>query len=187
VRDDFATVGAAKVLKVRAGKSISLPTRRPDARPTRDALRCAAATATSAAPGAPALAAVDGSGATQWEAASLPATLTVPLKSAHRIDSVTLRWGLVQPGPPGPNVPPPPHPVRTRRATDYVVLGSRDGEHWHRLATVSGHATGTSDSLRFPPTKVRFLRLKVTAATKGLEGTEEPPLLQEIKAEGGSP
>ena len=101
-----------------------------------------------------------------------------------RIDSVTLRWGLVRPGPPGPNVPPPSHPVRTRRATDYVVLGSSDGSHWHRLAKVSGHATGTNDTLHIRPTKVRYLRLKITAATKGLEGKEEPPLLEELRAFG---
>jgi trehalose/maltose hydrolase-like predicted phosphorylase len=175
-------VGAGEVERVNGGGTLAIRTRRPDLAPTPDALRCAPAKATSANPGAPALAAVDGSGATQWEAASLPATLTVPLSAARRIDSVTLRWGLVRPGPPGPNVPPPSHPVRTRRATDYVVLGSRDGKHWRRLATVSGHATGTNDTLHFPPTKVRFLRLKVTAATKGIEGKEEPPLLQELKA-----
>jgi trehalose/maltose hydrolase-like predicted phosphorylase len=175
-------VGSGDVKRVSVGGTLALRTRRPDRAPTRDALRCAPAEATSAAAGAPPLAAVDGSGSTQWEAAALPASLTVPLKSPRRIDSVTLRWGLVRPGPPGPNVPPPPHPVRTRRATDYVVLGSRDGSHWHRLASVSHHATGTSDTLHFPPAKVRYLRLKITAATKGLEGSEEPPLLQEIKA-----
>jgi trehalose/maltose hydrolase-like predicted phosphorylase len=175
-------VRSGDVERVSVGGTLAIRTRRPDLTPTRNALRCAPAEASSANPGAPALAAVDGSGATQWEAASLPATLTVPLSTAGKIDTVTLRWGLVWPGPPGANVPPPSHPVRTRRATDYVVLGSRDGKHWHRLATVSGHATGTNDTLRIPPTKVRYLRLRVTAATKGLEGKEEPPLLEELKA-----
>lgn len=174
--------GAGKARKVSVGGTLAIPTRRPDLEPTPDVLRCAPATATSANPGAPALAAVDGSGATQWEAAALPASLTAPLGGARKIDSATLRWGLVRPGPPGPNVPPPSHPVRTRRATDYVLLGSRDGEHWRRLATVSGHATGTDDTLRFSPAKVRYLRLRITAATKGLEGKEEPPLLEELKA-----
>lgn len=174
--------GDGKVRKVSVGGTLAIPTRRPDLAPTRNALRCAPATATSANPGTPALAAVDGSGATQWEAAKLPASLTVPLGVVRKIDTVTLRWGLVRPGPPGPNVPPPSHPTRTRRATDYVVLGSSDGKRWHRLATVSGHATGTNDTLHFRPTKVRYLRLKITAATKGLEGTEEPPLLEELRA-----
>jgi trehalose/maltose hydrolase-like predicted phosphorylase len=175
-------VGSGAVEKVSVGGTLAIRTRRPDLAPTRNAVRCAPAKATSAAPGAPALAAIDGSGATQWEAASLPASLTVPLSAAREIDRVTLRWGLVRPGPPGPNVPPPPHPVRTRRATDYVLLGSLDGEHWHRLATVSGHATGTNDTLHFTPTKVRYLRLRITAATKGIEGSEEPPLLEELRA-----
>jgi trehalose/maltose hydrolase-like predicted phosphorylase len=183
VRDDYAAVGTGQVLKVSAGKSISLPTRRPDGpTPAGDAARCAAATASSAAPGAPALAAVDGSPATQWEATSLPASLTVPLKGTQVIDHATIRWGRVWPPPPGPNVPPPPHPVRTRRATDYVLLGSTDGRHWRRLGEVSGRSKGLLDEMRFPRTKVGYLRLKVTAATKGLEGEEEPPLLQELSA-----
>jgi hypothetical protein len=177
--------GSGGVRKVGAGKSITLPTRRPDLAPAHgDAVRCAAATADSAEPGAPALAAVDGSPATQWEAASLPASLTVPLHGAHRIAGATVRWGHTRSGPPGPNVPPPAHPVRTRRATDYVLLGSSDGRHWRRLAKVAGRAEGAVDRLRFRPASVRFLRLRVTAATKGLEGTEEPPLLQELSASG---
>jgi trehalose/maltose hydrolase-like predicted phosphorylase len=178
--------GSAKKLTVSAGESIALPTRRPDRPTRRDPLRCAAATASSANPGAPALAAVDGSPATQWEAAALPASLTVPLRGTRQVDGATVRWGHAWPPPPKPNVPPPFHPVRTRRATDYVLLGSSDGSHWRPLATVTGRAKGTVDRLRFPPTSVRYLRLKVTAATKGLEGKEEPPLLQELSASGPS-
>ncbi|MFZ0089712.1 MAG: hypothetical protein WAL63_09415 [Solirubrobacteraceae bacterium] len=55
------------------GHSLTLATARPDLRPTADAVRCRAATATSAQPGAPALAAVDGSPATDWGPATLPA------------------------------------------------------------------------------------------------------------------
>jgi trehalose/maltose hydrolase-like predicted phosphorylase len=183
VIDDYASVGTHAVLKVAAGESTSLPTRRPDgSTPKGDALRCAAARATSAAPGAPALAAFDGSPSTQWEATELPASLTVPLHATRKIGSATVRWGRVWPPPPGPNVPPPAHPVRTRRATDYVLLGSRDGKRWRPLARVAGRAKGLVDELRFKPTPVRYLRLKVTAATKGLEGKEEPPLLQELAA-----
>ena len=176
--------GSGELRHVEAGTSLTMKTRRPDLAPTRDPLRCAAATASSASPGAPALAAVDGSPATQWEAATLPASLTVPLRGTHRIDGATLRWGRAWPGPPGPNVPPPSHPVRIRRASDYVLLGSRDGKHWQRLAKATG-ATGTVDTLHFHPTSVRYLRLKVTAATKGLEGTEEPPLLETLRASAG--
>jgi trehalose/maltose hydrolase-like predicted phosphorylase len=177
--------GTGELRHVEAGTSLTTTTRRPDRAPTTDALRCAAATASSANPGAPALAAVDGSPATQWEAAALPASLTVPLRGTQRIDRATVRWGHAWPPPPKPNVPPPSHPVRTRRATDYVLLGSSDGKRWQRLASVAGRAKGTIDKLRFPPTSVRYLRLKVTAATKGLEGKEEPPLLQELSASAG--
>jgi hypothetical protein len=173
--------GSGRTHQVHAGAPLSVPTRRPDLAPSHgNALRCAAAGATSAAPGAPALAAVDGSPATQWQPGSLPAALTVPLHGAHRIDSATVRWGRSWPPAPAPNVPPPPHPVRVRRATDYVLLGSTDGKHWQRLARVAGRAKGTVDKLSFAPTSVRFLRLRVTAATKGLEGKEEPPLLEEL-------
>jgi trehalose/maltose hydrolase-like predicted phosphorylase len=182
--------GASGVRTVSAGGSLAVPTRRPDLLPSReDPLRCAAAEASSASPGAPALAAVDGSPATDWEAESLPASLTVPLHGARRIDRATVRWGQSWPGAPEPNVPPPPGPVVTRRATDYVLLGSRDGKHWKRLATVEGRTEGTVDELRFRPTAVRFLRLEVTAATEGLPGKEEPakeepPLLEELSASG---
>jgi hypothetical protein len=71
-----------------------------------------------------------------------------------------------------------------RRATDYVLLGSRDGHHWQRLAKVSGRSKGAVDSLHFRPTSARFIRLKVTAATKGIEGKQEPPLLEEMRASG---
>jgi hypothetical protein len=177
-------VGSGKVRRVSAGATLVLRTRRPDRAPTADALRCATATASTANPGAPALAAVDGSPATQWEAASLPASLTVPLGGTRRVDRATVRWGHAWPGPPKPNVPPPSHPVRLRRATDYVLLGSADGRHWRRLAAVHGRAKGAVDRLHFPPASVRFLRIRVTAATKGIEGAEEPPLLQELAASG---
>jgi hypothetical protein len=176
--------GSGGLRRVSAGHSLTLPTRRPDLTPTRDPLRCAAASADSAQPGAPALAAVDGSPATDWAAASLPASLTVPLHGVHRLDRATVRWGRSWEPAPEPNVHPPAHPVVTRRATDYVLLGSRDGQHWKRLAKVTGRTKGTVDKLHFRPTSVRLLRLKVTAATKGIEAKEEPPLLEELAATG---
>jgi trehalose/maltose hydrolase-like predicted phosphorylase len=176
--------GSGGVRRVSAGHSLTLPTRRPDLTPTGDPLRCAAASATSAAPGAPALAAVDGSPATDWQGASLPASLTVPLHGVHRLGHATLRWGRAWQPPPKPNVHPPTKPVLTRRATDYVLLGSPDGHHWKHLAKVTGRTKGTVDKLHFPPTTVSLLRLKVTAATKGIEGKEEPPLLEELAASG---
>ncbi|HWH20179.1 MAG TPA: glycosyl hydrolase family 65 protein [Solirubrobacterales bacterium] len=166
-----------QIHKVRAGAPLTIPTRRPDLTPTSNPLRCQAAKASSAHAGAPALAAVDGSPATDWEPTSLPATLTVPLHGTHRLDGATLRWGATWPPPPKPNVHPPARPVIPRRATAYTLEGSADGSRWQRLASVKGRAKGTVDHLHFPSTRVRFLRLKETAATEG-----EPPLLEELES-----
>jgi trehalose/maltose hydrolase-like predicted phosphorylase len=168
-----------QIHRVRAGAPLTIPTRRPDLAPTTNPLRCQAAKASSAHAGAPALAAVDGSPATDWAPTSLPATLTVPLHGAHRLDGATLRWGATWPPPPKPNVHPPAHPVTPRRATAYVLEGSSDGSRWQRLASVKNRAKGTVDHLHFAPTRVSFLRLKETAATEG-----EPPLLEELESAG---
>jgi hypothetical protein len=96
------------------GNSSKLRTARPDLDRTRDAVRCQTAKASTAAPGAPALAAVDGSPATDWQPAKLPATLTMPTHPGRRVVSrVTVLWGRERPpAPKTPNVPPPPGPVR---------------------------------------------------------------------------
>jgi len=168
-----------KIQKVSAGAPLTIPTRRPDLAPTANPLRCQAAKASSAHAGAPALAAVDGSPATDWEPTSLPAKLTVPLHGTHRLDGATLRWGQTWPPAPKPNVHPPAKPVKPRRATAYVIEGSPDGRHWQHLASVKNRAKGTVDHLHFAPTAVKFLRLKETAATEG-----EPPLLEELETSG---
>jgi trehalose/maltose hydrolase-like predicted phosphorylase len=165
-----------QIHRVRAGAALTIPTRRPDLEPTSNPLRCQLAKASSAHAGAPALAAVDGSPATDWEPTSLPAKLTVPLHGTHRLDGATVRWGQTWPPAPKPNVHPPAKPVKPRRATAYVLEGSLDGSHWHRLTSVKNRAKGTVDHLHFAPTSVKFLRLKETAATEG-----EPPLLEEIE------
>jgi trehalose/maltose hydrolase-like predicted phosphorylase len=168
-----------QIHKVRAGAPLTIPTRRPDLTPTTNPLRCQAAKATSAHAGAPALAAVDGSPATDWEPTSLPAKLTVPLRGTHRLHGATLRWGQTWPPAPKPNVHPPAKPVKPRRATAYVLEGSLDGSHWQRLTSVKNRAKGTVDHLHFAPASVKLLRLKETAATEG-----EPPLLEEIETSG---
>jgi hypothetical protein len=162
---------------VRVGKPLTLPTRRPDLTRTSDPLRCVPAQGSSAAAGAPALAAVDGSPATQWQPTDLPASLTVPLRKVRRLDQATVHWGQAWQPPPKPNVHPPAHPVEPRRASSYVLLGSRDGRHWQQLAKVKGRRAGTVDKLDFPPIRVSFLRLRETASTGG-----EPPLLEELSA-----
>jgi len=93
------------------------------------------------------------------------------------LDQATVRWGQAWQPPPKPNVHPPAKPVEPRRASSYVLLGSRDGRHWRTLAKVKGRESGTVDKLDFAPTRVRYLRLRETSSTGG-----EPPLLEELSA-----
>jgi trehalose/maltose hydrolase-like predicted phosphorylase len=161
---------------VRSGHSLNVATGRPDLARTTDVVRCQDATATSSQLGAPPLAAVDGSGATDWQPQALPATLTVPLRRAPRfVRTAILRWGEQFPLPPGPNVAPPPSPVTLARASGYALQVSADGHRWRTVATVSGDATGNVDVLRFGRVKARFARVAIPAASGS-----QLPLLQEL-------
>ncbi len=165
---------------VRRGSSLSLKTRRPDLSKTSDAARCGRASASSAQPGAPALAAVDGSPATDWQPQTLPATLTVTLRGKlQRVRKVTLAWGRQWPPAPGPNIPPPPTPVKTVRASSYVLYVSGDGRHWRKVASVSGRTGRVVDVLRFKAVKARFVKLVMTASSQ-----PQPPMLDELTATG---
>ncbi|MFE5243767.1 MULTISPECIES: glycosyl hydrolase family 65 protein [unclassified Streptomyces] len=81
----------------RLSGALTLPTRRPDLTPTADAARCRPATATSESPGLYAEAAVDGSPATSWSPDGAAGTLTVSLRRATRIASLTPRWTDIAP------------------------------------------------------------------------------------------
>jgi trehalose/maltose hydrolase-like predicted phosphorylase len=164
------------------GGTLQIPTRRPDLTRTNDLLRCGQASATSAQPGAPALAAVDGSPATDWQPASVPASLTAPIKSSHArvVRTVTVLWGRAWPGAPGPNIPPPPGPVTTLRPTSYQLQASSDGTTWHVIRTIT-RTSGTLDVIRLGVHGVsaRFLRIAITSAT----GSTQPEL-EELTATG---
>jgi trehalose/maltose hydrolase-like predicted phosphorylase len=165
---------------VAPGATVTLATARPDLTSTDDALRCGAASAKSAQPGAPALAAVDGSRATDWQPTSLPASLTAPVNRApHLLRTATLLWGQQWPPAPGPNIHPPPGPVTPLRASRYTLLVSQDGLSWHTVATVTGRSTGTLDVLHFAPVRARFMRVEISAATG-----RERPMLEELTATG---
>ncbi len=159
---------------VSSGASMSIPTARPQATPTSDLVRCESARASSAVPGAPALAAVDGSVATDWQPTALPATLTAPLRRPASIHQLVIVWGRQWPPPPKPNVKPPPGPVIVRRATRYLVQVSSDGRSWRTVATVS-RTSGTTDRLQVRPGTVRYVRLKVLAAAR-----KKMPLLEQL-------
>ena len=169
---------ASGVRTVGSGHTLTIPTRRTDLAPTSDDLRCGSVAATSSKPGASALAAVDGSPATDWQALAIPATLTASLLHGPRtVSTVTLRWGQQWPAPTGANQPPPPGPVTILRATSYDVSVSVNGRSWRTVARVIRRTTGTIDALHFPPTTVRYVAVRITASTDA-----QPPMLDEITA-----
>jgi hypothetical protein len=143
------------------GHSLVIPTRRPDRTVTTDAVRCGRASATSSVPGAPPLAAVDGSTATAWQPAAIPATVTVALPIATLVRTATVRWGP------------------RSRASSYTLQVSQDGVGWRTVAAVAGRTSGSVDAINFVPSDARFLRVQITAAT----GTQ-PPSLNELTVTG---
>jgi hypothetical protein len=175
--------GAALPLKINShvrnigiGQTLTIATRRPDLSSTNDTVRCGKAFATTSQPGAPALAAVDGSPATDWEPVTLPATLTVSLPGGlQTVSTATLQWGQIWPSAPALNQPPPPGPVITLRASSYSVGVSLNGRTWHTVETVTGRMTGTLDVLHFPAAKARFVAVRITESTD-----MQPPKLDEL-------
>jgi trehalose/maltose hydrolase-like predicted phosphorylase len=161
---------------------LSLPTHRPDLVATSDTLRCGGAAASSSQPGAPPLAAVDGSSATDWEPVSLPAGLTAPVAggAGATISHATLEWGQEWIPAFLPNAGGPPLPVATLRATSYAIQVSSDGHNWRTVATVTGRVTGTEDSVAFAPTRANYVRVQITGAVGG-----QPPLLDELAVPSG--
>jgi trehalose/maltose hydrolase-like predicted phosphorylase len=161
------------------GRSVTLPTRRPDLDPTTDVVRCQAATATTSQSGAPPLAAVDGSPATDWQPVNVPATLTAPVADAPQsVSSATVVWGQQWPPAPGPNIPPPPGPVTTLRPSKYKLLVSSDGRRWRTAATVT-QGSGTTDVVNFTPTQASFVRLEIDSSS-----SSDPPMLEELSVTG---
>jgi trehalose/maltose hydrolase-like predicted phosphorylase len=159
---------------VPTGGSVTIRSARPEATPTSDLVRCDQAKASTAAPGAPALAAVDGSTATPWSPTKLPATLTAPLRRSSPIGRVVIVWGRQWPPAPAPNVKPPTGPVITRRATVYKIQVSTSGRHWRTIKTVRKRS-GLTDTLTFKGVKARYVRVWILSSTKKLM-----PLLEEL-------
>ncbi len=177
---------------VAAGQSVTIPTARPDLTTTQDALRCQTARSSSAQPGAPALAAVDGSAATDWQPVSVPAALTAPAAAGHRtIGRVVVQWGRLWPAQPKPNVHPKAGPVRTLRPGAYLLQVSPNGHRWRTVAAVSGHRNRVTDTFTFPKVHARFVRVMLTRGTgislketinNKMETVKQMPMLQELTA-----
>ena len=158
------------------GHPLTLITRRPDLTASSDLVRCGHVVASNSQPGAPALAAIDGSPATDWEPAGVHATLTAPVQGlAGTIRTITLRWGRQWPAAPGPNIPPPPGPVTVLRPASYSVFVSNNGRTWRRVAFVRGHAGRVLDTIHLKGAKARFVRLRLTAP-----GAKKLPMLDEL-------
>jgi len=165
--------GTRRVTRARPAR---ITTRRPDLEPTDDVVRCGQASSSSSVAGAPPLAAVDGSPATGWQPASLPATVTLALAggAGATISSAILDWGQQWPPAilPGEQLP---APVTTLRASSYALEVSDDGHTWQTVATVTDRPTGTADELSFAPTHARYVRVQITAALGG-----QLPVLDEL-------
>jgi hypothetical protein len=152
---------------VSAGQVLRISTAGPDLTRSADAVRCQAATATSAEPGVPALAGVDGSVATDWQPVHVPASLTVPVRRGERLVSrATLVWGRLWPEVTKPNVPPAPGPVKTLRPSRYTLQVSTNGRQWRTVATSTPLDTGTTDVLRFASVRARYARLRIVKGSQ---------------------
>ena len=140
------------------------------------------------APGAPPLAAVDGSSATDWQPAKLPATLDAPVSAPRTLSSVSVRWGQAWPPVLKPNVHPKPGPVETLRSRNYTVQ-VQTGSHWTTVARVRTDSTRLTDTVTFPATRARAVRLRLiggsgvsTVKTKTVPSTPILPMVQELTA-----
>jgi trehalose/maltose hydrolase-like predicted phosphorylase len=165
---------------LRRGHVFAIPTARPDSAPSSDAVRCGRATSSSAQPGAPALAAVDGSPATDWQPGKVPASLTARTAGGLRpINHAVVVWGREWPPSPGPNIPPPPGPVKTLRASSYRLQVSVNGRHWKTVASVNGVQSRVRDVLRFHKVSARYVRILISSETN-----QTPPQLDELTVTG---
>jgi hypothetical protein len=124
---------------VSPGRSLTVPTRRPDLQPTTDLARCQSASASSYVPGDEPVAAVDGSTATPWEATAAQATLTVKLAKRTNVGGVTVTRG-------------------SSSAFGYAVETSPDGSSWTVVATAPATSSGV-DRFTFHPTQAQYVRL----------------------------
>jgi len=165
-----------RIRRINTGRTLTLGTRRPDFAVTDDAALCGGARATSSQPGAPALAAVDGSPVTDWQSVKLPSSLTLSLRGGTQtMRTATLRWGQIWPSAPAPNLPSAPGPVVTLRASTYRLAISDDGHTWRTVATVTGRTTGTTDVLHFSATRAGYIAVHITASTD-----MQQPMLDEL-------
>jgi hypothetical protein len=141
------------------GIPLSIPTRRSDLQPTDNLARCRPVSASSALPGSPAVAAVDGIPATAWVAADPHAEFTMQLAASTTVSSVLVSRG-------------------SRNRSPYSVQVSTDRAHWKTVAQAPAQSAGAgagTDHLNFASTQARFVRLVFPGI-----GDAQPPSITEI-------
>jgi trehalose/maltose hydrolase-like predicted phosphorylase len=137
------------------GSPLVLRTRRSDRLPTDDLSRCAAVTASSSLPGFPPVAAVDGSPATSWIAASPHATFTLRFPNYVVVGGIQV--------------------IRGGSDTFSYSVQAADGTHWRTVATAPASSNGVDDFVGFPPISVNKLKLVFDGS-----GTAKPPNIAEV-------
>ena len=179
--------------RVSRSDRLVLRTARPQQTASDDAVRCTSAQASSSAAGAPPLAAVDGSPATDWEPTAIPAALTVPTRSGHHtVSQVSVRWGQYFQPVSKVNTSPKAGPVLTLRSLRYAIEVEH-GAHWRRVALVHGRSSQLTDAVSFAPVRTQAVRLQLLAGSgqhstrTDLAGTVTPsvplePMVQELTA-----
>ncbi len=140
--------------------TLTLPTRRPDLKPTGDLARCRAAQA-SPATAEPAEAAVDGTVITQWIGDEPSAEVTVDLGAAKAVATVSVARNAVTtyPAPPGGDK----GVTKPTVSADARVRVSADGQTWRTLGTIAG--TSLHGSVAGDGQPVRYVRLVAVGAT----------------------
>jgi hypothetical protein len=125
--------------------SLRVPTRQPAAVPTTDLARCAKVSASSTNPSYPAVAAVDGSNGTWWQAKAPGATLTVDLGHLAQVSEIDVYA---------------PYAI-----TSYKLEVSTDGTQW---TTVSIHGPSSSTAamaVLTRPIEARYIKYISTSGS----------------------
>ncbi len=95
------------------------------------------------------------------------------------IDHAVVVWGRAVAARAGPNIPPPPGPVKTLRASSYRLQVSVNGKRWKTVASVNGVQGRVRDVLRFHKVSARYVRMLISSETN-----QTPPQLDELTVTG---
>jgi hypothetical protein len=139
-------VGTTSVRTVATGATLTTPTRQPANTPTTDLGRCKSVTTSSASASYPAIAAIDGTGATSWRPTASGATLTIDLgtpKTVSRIDVTSVS-----------------------STTPYTIQVSSNGTSWTTVATQATATTTSTSHTLATPMVARYVRYAAGSTAK---------------------